>query len=449
MNNAITKNTFDKLTKSSEVISNFAVNSENVSELKDDVLDLSAGIEKINEFDVFITDSNGKIIICTCNDYLSDEICEHTDSVVNKSILNKIENSNHLELTTLNGRFSKPRYVCAKRVYIGNESVFIFLSSDTVSTAELLKMLLGIYVVAAVIPLLFMFFAEYSLTYRLSKPLKYMSEAARSIAKGDFSKRIPVMSNDEIGELSVLFNRMTDSLARNESTHRSFVANISHELKTPMTTISGFIDGIIDGTINEDKKEYYLQIISNEVKRLSRLVETMLNISKLESDSQNLKVATFDFAQIVLSVAISMEKKINDKKIDIIGFDNLMHINISADEDMIHSLVYNLIDNAVKYTDAGGEISFYINRINDMLEFRIKNTGKGIPKEDLPNIFDRFYKVDKSRSDNKESLGLGLYICKTIATVHGGTISANSKDNEFSEFIVTLPIKFTEEHNGK
>ena len=118
MNNAITKNTFDKLTKSSEVISNFAVNSENVSELKDDVLDLSAGIEKINEFDVFITDSNGKIIICTCNDYLSDEICEHTDSVVNKSILNKIENSNHLELTTLNGRFSKPRYVCAKRVYI-------------------------------------------------------------------------------------------------------------------------------------------------------------------------------------------------------------------------------------------------------------------------------------------------------------------------------------------
>lgn len=449
MNNAITKNTFDKLTKSSEVISTFALNSENVSDLKDDVLDLSAGIEKINEFDVFITGSNGKIIICTCNDYLSDETCEHTDSVVNKSILNKIENNNHLELTTLNGRFSEPRYVCAKRVYIGNESVYIFLSSDTVSTAELLKMLLGIYTVAAFIPLLFMFFAEYNLTYRLAKPLKYMSEAARSIAKGDFSKRIPIMSNDEIGELSVLFNRMTDSLARNESTHRSFVANISHELKTPMTTISGFIDGIVDGTIKDDKKEYYLQIISNEVKRLSRLVETMLNISKLESDSLNLKVTSFDFAQVVLSVAISMEKKINDKNIEVKGFDNLMHINISADEDMIYSLVYNLIDNAVKYTEIGGTISFDINRVNDILEFRIKNTGKGIPKEDLPNIFDRFYKVDKSRSNNKDSLGLGLYICKTIATVHGGSISASSKDNEYSEFKVTLPIIFQEEHNVK
>lgn len=449
MNNAITKSTFEKLTKSSDVISTFALNSDDITEFKEDVLNLSTAIEKNNELDIFITDSNGKIIICTCNVYLSDDVCEHTDSVVNKLILNKIENNIHLELSTLNDRFSVPRYICARRIYIGSDCFFVFLSSDTVSTGELLKMLLGIYAVAAIVPLLFMFFAEYNLTYRLAKPLKYMSEAARSIAQGDFSKRIPVMSNDEIGELSVLFNKMTDSLARNESTHRSFIANISHELKTPMTTISGFIDGIVDGTIREDKKEYYLEIISNEVKRLSRLVETMLNISKLESDSHNLKITIFDFSQLILNIAISMENKINDKNIEILGFDSLPNINISADEDMIHSLIYNLIDNAVKYTEKDGTISFSLNKINDMVQFRIKNSGKGIPKEDLHNIFDRFYKVDKSRSYNKESLGLGLYICKTIIAIHGGTISVDSKENEFTEFTVDLPIKITEDHNGK
>lgn len=449
LNNAISKNTFDKLSKSCDVISGYAFYCTDISEFKNDILNLSDAIEEINDLDVFVTDTNGKIVICGCSDYSINSFCEHTDTVVNKSILNKISNKNLLELTTLNDRFSNPRYVYATKIKIGTDSAFVFLSSDTVSTGELLKMLFGIYAVAAIIPLLFMFFAEYNLTYRLAKPLKYMSEAARSIAKGDFSKRIPVMSNDEIGELSVLFNKMTDSLARNELTHRSFVANISHELKTPMTTISGFIDGIVDGTIKDDKREYYLEIISNEVKRLSRLVETMLNISKLESDSNNLKTTKFDFANIVLNVALSMENKINDKNIEVLGFDTISNIEISADEDMIHSLVYNLIDNAVKYTEADGTIFFSICSINDMLEFRIRNSGKGIPKEDLPNIFDRFYKVDKSRSYNKESLGLGLYICKTIATIHGGTISVDTKENEYTEFTVTLPINITEESNGK
>ncbi len=440
LNNAISKNTFSQLTKSCDAITTFATNSSDIADFKNDVLNLSSAIERINELDVFVTDANGQIIICSCDNYLNNGYCEHTDSVVNKTILNRISEKNLLELTTLNDRFSSPRYVCAKRIYVGGEAAVVFLSSDTVSTGELLKMLFGIYTFAAIIPLLFMFFAEYNLTYRLGKPLKYMSDAARSIAKGDFSKRIPVMSNDEIGELSVLFNKMTDSLARNESTHRSFVANVSHELKTPMTTISGFIDGIVDGTIKEDKREYYLEIISFEVKRLSRLVETMLTISKLESDSHNLKTTSFDFSKIVLNVAISLEKKIEDKNLEIVGFDNISQVEMTGDVDMIHSLVYNLIDNAVKYTEDNGVISFSINQINNMLEFRVKNTGKGIPKEDLPNIFDRFYKVDKSRSYNKESLGLGLYICKTIATIHGGTISANSKTEEYTEFVVNLPI---------
>lgn len=445
LNNALSKKTFDQLNKSCDVLSTVALRNNSVDEFKSDVLDLSLVVEEINELDVFVTDSTGKIIICGCNDYFNNSFCEHTDSVVSKSIINKISEKNLLEISTLNGRFSKPRYVATKKIYLSSDVLYIFSSSDIVTAGKFLKTLFGVYAISTIIPLLFMFFAEYSLTYRIAKPLKYMSDAARSIANGDFSRRIPVMSNDEIGELSVLFNRMSDSLSRVELTSRNFVTNISHELKTPMTTISGFIDGIVDGTIPDDKRDYYLDIVSSEIKRLSHLVESMLSISRLETDSANLKRMEFDFSQTVLDVAISMENKIIDKNIEISGLDSMPQITLSGDQVLLHSLVYNLIDNAVKYTDEDGHIHFSLNKIDDNLEFRVKNSGRGIPKSDLPNIFQRFYKVDKSRSGNKESLGLGLYICKTIVNMHSGTISVDSRENEYTEFIISLPVNVLED----
>ena len=322
----------------------------------------------------------------------------------------------------------------------GSKVGYVIATSSIEDVTNLMKKIAQIYLFSIIIPLVLTFGAMSAMTYRLVKPLKLMSEAAKAMAKGDFSRRIPVTSDDEIGELAVSFNQMTNSLARLEDVRKSFIANVSHELKTPMTTISGFIDGIIDGTIEPDKQKYYLQIVHDEVKRLSRMVESMLSVSKLESNEVALKREAFNLRELVLNVVIAQEQRIDKKQLNIVGLDALPDITVNADKDLIHRVVYNLVDNAVKFTDEGGKIDFKINYDSKNVTFRIENTGKGIPQSELPHVFDRFYKVDKSRSANKESTGLGLYIVKTIIKNHGGVISVSSVENKFTAFEFTLPI---------
>ena len=267
-----------------------------------------------------------------------------------------------------------------------------------------------------------------------------MSEAAKAMAKGDFSRRIPVTSDDEIGELAMAFNGMSNSLSRLEEARKSFIANVSHEMRTPMTTIGGFIDGIIDGTIPPDKQDYYLKIVSEEIKRLSRMVQSMLNLSRLESSGFVLKEESFDFREQILGIVIGQEQRIEEKNINIEGLDSLPSVIINADKDLIYQVVYNLLDNAIKFVEKGGTISFSLDVDSYGAEFSITNSGLGIPRADLPFIFDRFYKLDKSRASNKTSMGLGLYIVKTIIRNHGGTIKVESKENEFTRFSFVLPL---------
>ncbi len=407
-----------------------------------EVLTNTKTVALINEIDFFVCNGQGEIFLCSCNQFSEKESCAHADIPIDQQTLHQTDNNVNFELTTLSGRFENFRYTATRKTKVpsSDQEVYIFATATTVSAMQMLSLLFRLYAVSAIIPLLLMFFAEYFLTYRLTKPLKYMSAAAKSIAKGDFSKRVPVMSEDEIGELSVLFNRMTDSLSKNEMVRRNFISNVSHELKTPMTTISGFIDGIIDGTVEPEKQKHYLNIVSSEVKRLSRMVQSMLSIARLESDERVLNPTDFDFAELVLSVVVSMEQKITDKNLNIEGLDRLSHTVINADKDLIHQVVYNLVDNAVKYSAQGGCVSFSSHRISDRFEFSVRNDGVGISSEDMEHIFERFYKVDKSRADHKDSLGLGLYITKTIVDMHDGDISVKSGEDSYTEFKVSLPI---------
>ena len=233
---------------------------------------------------------------------------------------------------------------------------------------------------------------------------------------------------------------MTNSLVQLEGMRKSFVANVSHELKTPMTTIGGFIDGIHDGTIEPEKQRYYLNIVSDEVKRLSRLVQSMLSMAKLESGEFVLKPELFDFRELLCTIVISQEQRIESQRLNITGLDEIQSISVKADRDLIHQVIYNLVDNAIKFTDESGTIDFKLKNDNKKLIFTITNTGKGIPENELPYVFDRFYKVDKSRSAVKNSTGLGLYIVKTILKAHGGSITVSSRENSFTSFSVTLPL---------
>ncbi len=409
-------------------------------------LSVMNSVSKINSLDIFVVDPAGKIVACGCDDFYSKGECTHSSVALSSEYLFDIRAEGKMELSSVGGIYEGMHYTFSKsiRVPLGVD-YYVISASSVMSATDIIKIMFGMYAISAIIPLIFMFIAEYGIVYRITRPLKYMSIAAKSIAKGDFSKRIPVMSNDEIGELSVLFNRMTDSLARSERTSTSFVANVSHELKTPMTTISGFVDGIIDGTIDSSKQKYYLGIVSDEVKRLSRLVQSMLSLARLESGQNALKETSFRMSETILSVVISMEQKITEADISIIGLDTLGENVICGDKDLIHQVVYNLTDNAVKFTPSGGYIEFSLCRIDDNIEFSVKNSGEGIPAKDVPQIFERFYKSDKSRSNHKNSLGLGLYITKTIAELHNGTVRVESVEGEYTEFTVILPINITKE----
>ena len=232
-----------------------------------------------------------------------------------------------------------------------------------------------------------------------------------------------------------------DFSARADVLRKEVIANVSHELKTPMTTIGGFIDGILDGTIDSSKSSYYLRIVSDEVKRLSRLVTGMLNMSKIEAGQLKIQPKEFDISAMTFKTMLGFERIIDEKKIEVRGLDKVGPVNICADEDMINQVVYNLIDNAVKFTDEGGYIEVAIKSDSEKVIFSIKNSGKGISHEDAGQVFERFYKTDKSRSYDVKGAGLGLYIVKTVIDMHGGQITVNSEPGEYTQFVFWLPLR--------
>jgi len=327
-----------------------------------------------------------------------------------------------------------PTYYHGTNDIIG--SVFAVVESGT---SELVSAVLKIFVSVAVVCLLVGFVMIWVLTKKMVTPLQQMSAAAKRFAVGDFSYRVKIDSNDELSDLGYAFNEMADALDKLENSRRSFVANVSHELKTPMTSIAGFIDGILDGTIPKDKQEYYLKIVSDEVRRLSRLVVAMLNMSKMESGDFEMKPKNYNITDQIIHILLTFEQKIEKKNIEIRGLDDIKPFRVNADTDMIYQVIYNLFDNAVKFTNESGFIEISLKEIGDFVQVSIKNSGEGIDKTELSRIFERFYKVDKSRSLDAKGAGLGLYIVKMMVEMHGGRIWAKSESANEAEFIFTLP----------
>lgn len=278
-------------------------------------------------------------------------------------------------------------------------------------------------------------------SYTQSKQLKQMSEQAKKFAKGDFSGRIPVKGKDEVGQLTRAFNDMADALDKEESVRRDFIANISHELKTPMTTIAGFIDGILDGTIPESKQKHYLTIVSEEISRLSGLVASMLSLARIDSGKTTIYKTKFSLISTIVNILLTFEDRLEEKEIEIVGLETADGLSVYGDQALLHQVLYNIIENATKFTPQGGEITFHAESKGDKLYFSVKNSGKGISQKDLPFIFDKFYKTDKSRSEDKKSMGLGLYLVKTIINLHGGEITVTSEIDKETCFAFWIPNK--------
>ena len=280
--------------------------------------------------------------------------------------------------------------------------------------------------------------AVYFISEKISSPLKEMSRAAKQYAAGKFDVRVPVHGGDEVAELATAFNNMANSLANSEDLRRTFLANVSHDLRTPMTTIAGFIDGILDGAIPPEKQPYYLELIAGEVRRLSRLVSSLLDISRIQAGDRKFTKTTFDICEMARQILISFEQRIDEKKLNIefeCDQDNMM---VYADRDAIYQVLYNICDNAVKFSTPGGTYRITIMEKDKKTFVSVWNEGQGIPENELPYVFDRFYKSDKSRGLDKTGVGLGLYITKTIIDAHSEEIWVKSVYGQYCEFVFTL-----------
>lgn len=394
---------------------------------------------------ILVTDVDGKIVM-SHNDVRLQANVDGTSTTLDKDILDYvIRNGQYYGKTDLGGYFGEKYGVAGVPIVVTNENgvettigaAFAASSLPAVTgfQAEVIKM----FFLAGIAAFMVAFGVTWLYSYRMTRPLRTMCDATKSFAMGDFSVRVPVFSDDEVGELAKAFNQMAETLANSESMNRNFIANVSHELKTPMTTISGFIDGIIDGTIPPEKEQYYLGIVSTEVKRLSRLVKTMLDLSRIDSGKMVLRRARFDISNTIFVALLSFESKIDEKKIEIRGLEDSQPIFVDGDPDMIHQVLYNLLENAVKFTNVNGYIEIHAVEEPERVTVSIRNSGPGISPDDVKMIFDRFYKTDKSRSQDKNGMGLGLYIVKTMVQLHGGEIHVESVENEYTLFEFWIP----------
>ena len=402
--------------------------------------------------DIFIVDARGNTVICS-EEYLhastdEEEVfkCRHSRAIIAPSVIDAAARVPEYRITDkLGGIYDQNHFIVAVPFVAGGNvekeyiAGFVFVASSASAISDFRSDMLRIVIVAVIIAAIICFNMVYMLTYKQVKPLREMVEAARKFSDGDFTTRIHFTSENEVGQLAGALNEMGSKLAESETINRSFIANISHELKTPMTNISGYVNGLLDGTIPHEQQDKYLKIISDETKRLARLVRSMLDLSRIDSGAMTLKKQNFNLSEVIFRALLSFEHRIEEKHIDIQGLDQLDTVTVNGDADLIHQVLYNLFDNAVKFTNDGGYIRVGVTVQNKVATVSIANSGIGVSTEELSHIFERFYKTDKSRSFDRQGVGLGLYIVKTIVTLHGGRIHAEGAEGNYCNIIFTLP----------
>ena len=420
--------------------------AEDVFEKKenfDDFIETLQLVSDATNSDFFLADENGKVIACKdCGRIRKVSDCDyHANLQITDELLNKALAQGFMDYVG-NDVFGIGKFVVATPVDAADPSQGVVFGVEDAITGLLPYVLsiLQIFFFSLITALVLSFVIIFYFTRGITTPLYEMEEVTKHFAKGEFQHR----ANEDykrgyLSEFAKGLNKMADELATEEEAQRSFIANVSHELKTPMTTIGGFIDGILDGTIPPEREREYLTVVSKEVRRLSRIVVSMLNLSKIEAGEVKLSPIRYDVAAQIFETLLLFEQVIEQKHIRITGFETMGVVTVNADRDLLQQVIYNLLDNAVKFTPDGGEISIRAKNTATSTWVSIRNSGSVDPSE-LSRIFERFYKVDKSRSFDIKGVGLGLYIVKTIVNMHDGEISATGKEGRYVQFAFSIPL---------
>lgn len=383
---------------------------------------------------IVVTDTNGKIVSSSksARNFL-------TSNSINISDFTEVINGKSLTKTGVYNALFNEHILTVATPLKKDDTVYgiVFLNAPLPELSKDAYSLLFLLLISVAVSSVLGFFLSLFLSKNISNPIKELSKAARLIAKGEFRKRVKISDVEELKELGTAFNSMARSLENHENVRTSFIANVSHDLRTPMTTISGFVQGILDGTIPRERENEYLGIVLGETKRLSNLVSGFLDVSRYEAGEVELHKTSFDINEMIRVVLISLENIILQKNLNINITLETENWYVCADEVAIHRVIANLLDNATKFADADGELEVIVKHNDDKTIISISNTGSGISDEDKKYIWDRFYKTDKARTVDKQGMGLGLYIVKSIINQHGEKIELQNDEN-FTKFTFTL-----------
>lgn len=397
--------------------------------------------ENISGFQVAVCDARGTIVSTSEQNMYSNYIGKAVPQIVMDEINATGE---YGDASDLGGLYDKQHYIVGRAIpspVTGDTAGYVILSGDIESMSSLWRSFAVAFSRMCALVLIILFVVTYYVTNRQSMAINEMAAAAHRFARGDFDVRVDTTDrDDEIGDLAAAFNLMADSIQSSENRRREFIANVSHELKTPMTTITGFTDGILDGTIPTEKQEKYLKVISSETKRLSRLVKGMLDMSQYQAmDAVKLLSGRLDIAEVIRLTILSLEKKLDGRGLSVNAVLPEEPVIIKGDEDAITQVVYNLLDNAIKFSEPNGEVKVELWKKGSKAYVSIENRGVTIAPDELDLIFDRFHKSDRSRSIDREGVGLGLYIVKTILDNHNENIFVTSRDG-VTKFVFTLAL---------
>lgn len=412
--------------------SRYLYNQQGTNKLEKDLSYAAAGVGA----EIILTDNLGIVYAVSSNEYENLKY-----KALNIKQMDELRFGSPIELENATIEpLSKNSYIYMKPMFQGSNFKGIILMRTPIEVTQnplnkVYVIIWGCAMVAIVISSIIIYYFSQKI---LIKPLANMNYVARKISKGEVEKRADIKYNDEIGELAKSFNIMADSLQRVEMNRREFMSNVSHELRSPITSIKGFIGGILDGVIPKDKENYYLRIAYEEIQRLTRLVNDLLDLSAMESGKFSLNINEVDLNEIIKLCVIKFEQKIKEKNLNVDVIFDEEHIYVKGDRDRLIQVVTNILDNSLKYVLDNGKIVITSKIKSKKVYVSIFNDGPIIQNQHISHIWERFYKDDKSRT-SKVSTGLGLPIVRNILTQLGEDIWVENKGKELGvEFTFTL-----------
>lgn len=318
-----------------------------------------------------------------------------------------------------------------------NSGALIVHTSST-QIYSLLKNIFGIIYLPCLIIIIIAFVLLGTISRKIIQPVKRLNSVAQEYSKGNFDVETGISSRDELGSLAQSMESMANDLSRLEEYRKDFISNISHDFRSPLTSIKGYIEAMLDGTIPEEKQERYLNIVLNETQRLTKLTSGLLDMNNLESFGPYLKLSDFDVIDVIKATLNTFEMKCIDKNVAIYLNNHAVNTVVTADKTKIQQVIYNLIDNALKFTPSGKKIHVTVTEKGEKLLISIKDEGIGMSEETRKQIWTRFFKGDASRGKDKQGTGLGLAITKEIMKAHNENIDVVSAENAGSKFTFSL-----------